>query len=185
MVSQQQSFSSPVVSCTMESHNWVHWSSLGHRSTPDLEESTHWLTKSRSHTCIAAGRWNNPLKLWGLEWGRSFPPKETRDFSSRKERIDTRQTKTTDVYYNRLLRMVMRAKSHQGMHWTSLFQHVTKLCQLTSPSFPVGWYVYHWIACCAFEKQRHRTKPFATSTCTILPSGKSCPLSDICHIASY
>lgn len=33
-------------------------------------------------------------------------------------------------------------------------------------------------------KQRHRTKPFATPTYTTLVSGKRCPFSDICQVAS-
>jgi hypothetical protein len=62
---------------------------------------------------------------------------------SRTEGIDARQTKITDVSYNRLLKMATRQKattecSEFPSPYASLQFH-----QLTSPSYPAGWCVYH------------------------------------------
>lgn len=71
-----------------------------------------------------------------------FSPKESRDSVTRKERVDTRKTKTTDVYDNRLLQMVTGKEPPQNALIFSLLMHHVTL-PLTSPSFPVGWYVHH------------------------------------------
>lgn len=71
----------------------IHWSGLGHAFTLEL------------------GGGISPLELWKVRVRDGCSPKESRDSIARKDRVQAGQTKTTDVSYNRHLKMVTRQRA--------------------------------------------------------------------------
>lgn len=75
------------------------------------------------------------LSYKGWEWRRGCP-QTTVESISREEGRDTRQTQTTDVYYNRLLKMV----AGQSHHWIHCIFSLNASCNFASwqSQFPSG-----------------------------------------------
>lgn len=100
------------------------------------------------------------------------------------KRKEMPRAQSTDASYHRPLRWWQGKKPPQKTFNFPLLMHHATLpadkSQLPSRVACAPLNKTHYVS----EKQRHRTKPFATPACTTLQPGKRCLFLDICQVAS-
>lgn len=137
--SPTKSFSSPTVATKSPRIEfmgpaWVSWPSLTRERA-----HTHWPSPGHTRTQQLGGG-ISALRWWGLRVRERFLPEEGRDSITRKERVDIKQTKTSDVYYNRLLSRSQGRVPTEYSEWLS----PNASCNQASWKVPVSQWGSMW-----------------------------------------